>query len=522
MVRYSVIKSLQRIQRICLMGIILGLPLSEIPIHYRIINTFNSLPMLFCIVGIITIFCENLLGHQERTKKIDYRLWLFLITNAIWTITCIVIGAYLYPFYNEVNTLNTMRMERLASLLPFFHGNTFIVVGTAFLNILRALKEEVVLLFGASWLVYHLYHKNWRLGFHDIRSAAIILSVICFLYSIPELIWLWTENEVCENFLKFVNPNLYDVPQPPAWHPPLLWKEQLRSVFDEPSSFGIISSFIFPLLLTVHVKKTGHYIIKSLCLGFYVLMIFCTQSRTALGIFFIEMVCLIFFYLKKRGIYHIKQILILVISIFIGIISYNVFPQIVAYIVPNGHTSATAGLYGTDKNQTYLDRNLTSMTNTTERSNGARYGMTVGSFFVGMNHPWFGVGRGYESLYIEEKLPEFARNNNEINGWMNNCREKGITEMGCFILNQYTNIFATSGILGVVAFLFLPVYCIVKSFKFDIRAFDEKAAILFVILIAQLVGMFSGPYRFTYPIILTLTYIVVENLRKTHYDVLDN
>lgn len=498
----------QVIERICLIGIILGLPLSEMPVRYRLINSLNSLPEVFCMIGVLFI-CIELVIKKKRVG--NYKEMAFLSLYTIWPIICIIIGAYTYSFYTDMNLLDTPRMIKLWKLMPGINDNTFLVVGSAILNIWRMIKEELFPFLGGVALTYHLYYRNWKLGFKDIRIAAVILGIICFIYSIPELLWIWSENIECENLLKFINVHLYDVPQPPAWHPPLLWRGQLRSVFDEPSSFGAVSSFIFPFLLTISAKNKWQYIVKSIFIGLYVLMIFSTQSRTALGIFLVEIISLAVIYISNHSRYYKKKITFLVLSMVLGMLFYNVCPPIVKNIIPTGNSTASAGLFGVAKNENYLERNIGSLGNVSERSNGARYGITVGSFIVGIDHPILGVGRGYESLYIEQCLPDFARNNDEINKWMANCREKGITEMGCFILNQYTQIFATSGILGVILFIFPPFYCGIRILKRRKLLSDEMVLTLFVIFLGQLAAMFSGPYRFTYPIVLALTYIIVKD-----------
>lgn len=221
-------------------------------------------------------------------------------------------------------------------------------------------------------------------------------------------------------------------------------------------------------------------------------MILMTQSRTAVCLLIGE-IC---FLTVWGGITQYKNVWkILVYSISLSVFIYN--------IAPTPHSVS-----GVPLSDNYITRNIQSVASTQKRSNGARYGMTVASFRVGLEHPIFGVGRGFESLYMEEVLPEFAKGNEEIHGWMENSRNKGITKMGCFILNQYTEEFATGGAIGLIIFLIPPVFLLYKVLK---RRLWKKLepTILIVVLLGQLAAMFSGPYWFTYPIIIGLLFCYI-------------
>lgn len=52
----------------------------------------------------------------------------------------------------------------------------------------------------------------------------------------------------CRDILRTVNPCIHSIENDGTWWPPLLWGGQLRSVFAEPSYFGIYAAFAMPLL----------------------------------------------------------------------------------------------------------------------------------------------------------------------------------------------------------------------------------------------------------------------------------
>lgn len=229
-------------------------------------------------------------------------------------------------------------------------------------------------------------------------------------------------------------------------------------------------------------------------ISIFFLMILMTQSRTAVGVLIGEFLLLGLYLgvIKRKGL-----LIILFLTAFIGTFIYNAMP----ILINRSEISKQIEISGNSDD--YMTRNIISIASTDKRSNNTRYGMTVAAFRVGIQHPIFGVGRGYESLYMEMVLPEFAKENREINEWMEISRSKGITQMGCFILNQYMEEFAASGIIGLIIFVMPPFYIIYKVLKK--RLFHELTLSVFIIsLLGQLAAMCSGPYCYTYPIVLGL------------------
>lgn len=482
--------TIRKLEELCFMGMIIFLPLGNIPIRFRLINTLHSLPFICCLLGICLMFIENIIYKKINSNVIDYKpFWVLYVS---WPIFCILIGSASYPYFSETNMVSAPWIPSLKRIFSFVGGSYLDAVCSSFLFIYRDIKEELFPMVAGVIFVIHLYRNDWKRGVRIAMISSCILATLCSLYSVPEMIWLWTNNSSCEVILKNINVYLYDVPLPPAWHPPLLWFGQLRSLFDEPSSLGIIGSFIFPLLLLIPEKNEKYYGYKIILCTIFLLMILMTQSRTAVCLLIGE-IC---FLTVWGGITQYKNVWkILVYSISLSVFIYN--------IAPTPHSVS-----GVPLSDNYITRNIQSVASTQKRSNGARYGMTVASFRVGLEHPIFGVGRGFESLYMEEVLPEFAKGNEEIHGWMENSRNKGITKMGCFILNQYTEEFATGGAIGLIIFLIPPVFLLYKVLK---RRLWKKLepTILIVVLLGQLAAMFSGPYWFTYPIIIGLLFCYI-------------
>lgn len=278
---------LRRIQELCFMGMIIFLPLGNIPVSFRVINTLYSLPLLCCLIGICLVFIENRKNDNlENTKTSLYggKYKYFFLLYVGWPIFCILIGSVQYPYFYEINMINVPWMKQLQDVFSFAGKEYIDSICSAILFMYRDIKEELFPMGAGIALVFHLYKNNWKRGVKMCIVASTILASFCILYSIPEMIWLWTNSTVCELILRTVNVYLYDVPLPPAWHPPLLWNGQLRSLFDEPSSLGIISSFIYPMLFLIPCNRHRYYIGKVILISIFFLMILMTQSRTAVGV----------------------------------------------------------------------------------------------------------------------------------------------------------------------------------------------------------------------------------------------
>lgn len=506
--------TLHKLQEACFMGMIIFLPFGNIPLRFRLVNTLHSLPFICCLIGILLLIIEHIKSHEfmEDSSQVatnEKRYKRFALAYGIWPIFCIIIGSLQYPFFADTNMSTAPWIGKLKVLFSFVGDDYLDSITSATMFIYRDFKEELFPAIGGSLFTYYLFKSNFRRGIKLCVISVIILISFCIIYSIPEILWLWTNSEFCEEILKHVNIYIYDVPVPPAWHPPLLWWGQLRSLFDEPSSFGIVGSFCYPLMMLVPDKSKYQLVYKVFLLAAFCLMIIMTQSRTAVCLFIAETILMAGYLLLKK---YKKSFIIMLISVIFGLFIYNLGPVLLPQESlsdhhQNGDTLSQQG--------NYISRNVESLAGTGKRSNGARYGMTISSLKVGIQHPIVGVGKGYESLYMEKVLPDFAKDNDEIGAWMKNTQEKGITKMGSFILNQYTESLATSGLIGLILLVTPPVYLIYSLIK---RKLINRTipAILLIVLIGQLTAMLSGPYWYTYPITIGLLLCCINDAKYMH------
>lgn len=78
-----------------------------------------------------------------------------------------------------------------------------------------------------------------------IGKAILCSAVIIIAYSVIELGWLANSN-AAGKILSTINPYIHSIKDDGKWWPPLLWNAQLRSIFAEPSYYGIYMAFALP------------------------------------------------------------------------------------------------------------------------------------------------------------------------------------------------------------------------------------------------------------------------------------
>ena len=125
-----------------------------------------------------------------------------------------------------------------------------------------------------------------------------------------------------------------------------------------------------------------------------------------------------------------------------------------------------------------------------------------------------GVGMGLHSPYMEERIPDFAKDNQEIQNWIKDMHEKTFLESGPPILNEYAAIGAWEGIPGLFLFLLPPLTVIKKGLWINRKQHDFETIGLLVALAGQLACMLSSEMFLTYPLILWYTYWVLDKKEK--------
>lgn len=466
---------LHKVEKMMLFLTILFLPLNGLPKAISLPIIGGNASHWFFLLGLLVLIFEFIKYGFEI--PILFRRFLLIFT--FWQITCLAIGIIFYP-YNSYLTID--QSPHLQALLLWMNSYGIYLNELTALKIwlfLRFTKDILLnanLLFYMCFYIYHLYEDNYDECFHDIRHAMLALFLFMGTYSLIELTWLKTGSETAGNILSFINPYLYDVKIINHWWPPLLWNGQLRSLAHEPSFFGILSVFCLPFLWS-YLYKSRKKILYGVLIGYFSLMIFATNARTAIALAGVEVILLILsmFWIRKK-VYTKTVISIILISACAFSVNLINFP----------------GLLNSDSNDdfysasSYYRNNIGSLGNKDSRSNNARLANLIANLETIKDYPITGVGIGLKDAYIDDRLPEFSYTNYEVRNWSRDLHREGVLKSAYPPLNKYADVAVQNGIIGLIIFL-LPFFYLLKKIHKHLRPYLCNVSILFPIF--SLIGL---------------------------------
>lgn len=512
-------QSLQRIEEWALWFCIATLPLTRLPHKLALPLLGGNLPMIFILLAIMALGIEVIRYHS-----VDFPFKIFWVVYVGWSIVSILVGSIQFPYYNELPA-DILDGSSLGRIIIYLVGNadveTYIPLGLVITFLGREIKE-LLLPLGVFLLIYHLYSKNWQEGFNHILKGVRAVAILCCVYSCIEIFWLWTGNPGCEALLKHINVWLYDPVQDHGWWPPLLWHGQARSVFLEPSFLGIAEAFMIPFFWYLSMVKR-----RKIDIGitlFLLLMLFMTNARTALVIYIGELLILsllgVFVCYPQWKKYTLTILLMSCVMLGVNLLGNNTVRPVYDWAVQQLGYFVSSDMKKQEMENlsafSYIKDNVISVVGRNNRSNTARYGNTVAMLNVGVEHPLFGVGYGYESNYMKYKFPSWAQTHPEVKNWTYLLDKLGPLKSGYPLLNQYAATFMRSGFIGVILFLIAPVYVLYRLYRRRSLLQDFRIICLLVIIAGQMACMMSNTVFITYFISLSLLTCVVLSRENTN------
>lgn len=484
---------------IALGGMILTLPISSFPRRYRLPALGGNLPSIFLLMAII-FFCIYIIKNRRTGFYKDKYFGIFFL----WSLFCLAWGCWQLPYYSAPvdNFLRNSRMVTILSgIVPELKYNTSLLHIKMFFSLLWSMIKNFFFPFiGMAFIISEIYRKHDIVNLKRYLYWGIYgLSILMVLYSIPEIIWLWTGNETCEWILSSINWHLYDPAGSNDWWPPLLWKGQLRSICLEPSYFGIINAFLIPFLAIDIHREDKFKLLKILLIFFLIFMMFMTKARTATVVYLGE--CLFFVLISIYFRYsNWKKMIAICLGLTIGSFSLCILGDSFANYEKNIQSLT----------ENYVENNITSVIGQNKRSNSARLGNTLALIKIGEDYPITGVGMELHSPYMKSRIPDFAKDNGEIKKWIQDMEEKSFLGSDLPILNEYAAFFAWEGIPGLMLFIF-PILIIFKRVILETRKYRDFESIgLLTALVGQLACMFSAGMFLIYPLTLWLVYFKFE------------
>lgn len=437
----------------------------------------NKLSFYPFIVGFVyTLYCQY--KYKNVLVNLD-KFFRFVMLYLMITLMSLIVGLYNYPYYDLIVNGPITQIEKLPKVLEVLNGFGVYVdekLLTAFWMIARVVKGvlfDVIYAFGGAYMIYCWYHNDWQTALKVLVKGVLVSLVVVFGYSVIEVFYL-AGNETAKNVLEVITPYFHIIKADGTWHPPLLWKNALRSLFSEASHYGIYFAFAMPILWYVffEIQKSVLKLLVLISITVFTFGLFLTQARTAVVLFCGEVFILFVFtiYLKNKLIFREAG------KIFVAsITAFMLSVLFINNLLPNNR-------YGIDGIESYLESNLYSLGSTSQRSNAARYSIMIADLKVGLDYPLTGVGLGLRNAYIPDYLPEMAKDNGEVQMWIKNQKEKGVLRSGFPKLGEYTSRFAETGIIGLTLFL-VPQFILLRKLYLKITdksiIIDDKLPYIF-------------------------------------------
>lgn len=421
-----------------------------------------------------------------------------------------VVGLISYPYYGLVLNGPADQIEKLPKVMSFLHSHgisveqKFLVQGWLIARQIKGVLLEAFWCFGGAYLVYSWYKEEWALALKVAVKAVVCSLGVLFAYGVVETLYL-AGNETAKEVLSFINPYIHTIVTNHGWWPPLLWKGQLRLVFPEPSHVGNYIAFGLPLIWYSYIKSDKNWggAVRPLTavMAFFVFM---TKARTAYAMLAGMLVLLLCLILVGKRYALLKKFTIICVCVFIGFGGYISFVDL-TMVNHRGATEAVAAQA--------LEDNLVSLASSNKRSNGARYGLLKSHFRTGLQHPLLGVGKGLAGVYVAENFTPEEAANGEISSWIRYQEERGPMAAGYSMpdaMNEFVSRFSSTGILGLVTFLFPFAYVLWELLKKWTIQKDLDAMGMVLALVSSLMAGCNGSLNLMYAVwlLLGLSYAV--------------
>lgn len=438
--------------------------------------------------------------YQERKLpfyKEERVLLGYIVTYVFVLMLSFIHGLSMYPYYDAILAGPPNQIEKLPAVQHFL-STVGIEVDTIsllkfwmFARPIKGFIVETIWYFLVPYLIFTWYKRNASEGFSILTRAIFCATVLVCMYGMIDVLYL-SGSTLAENMLVILNPIIHDIQSNGTWWPPLLWKGQLRSLFAEPSYYGIFAAFAMPFLWYYWGKhqQNKNKILVTIVLFIFTCFLFLTKARTASVLFIGELLLLIFFALWKRNSDFIKKtVMIVILSLAAFILSVCSL-----HLMPGSPQGSTMGYDDTNSTaiSSYLEDNVGSLASSNKRSNGGRYSILEVNITIGKHYPLLGVGKSLKNAYIPDYLSKEGKANAEVQSWIMNQKEKGIMRSGFPELGEYSTRFAETGILGLCIYLLPAAFLAWRLLKQIYFLKDQEEREKYIFFFISLSGVMAS------------------------------
>ena len=513
---------LVKYQKILFFIIILTMPITNFIKNFSYLGAMNGkLSTYFVIIALSLWIFDTVKNKKEILFPKYFKIWsaIFLIYFTLASINGLLNVHYEILVHEKLKIIledsNISKYISIPVITKIFFG----------IKIIKNILFNFIFTFITSLWIYNLFYSNYKEGLKIFKYAVITIVAIFFIYSIPETLYL-IHNNIGHKILSVINPFLYEIGKSYNWHPPLLWKNQMRLLFPEPSNIGLFISVILPITFIYFIKTNSKLkYLYLLVIVFYSYCIFMSQARTAYALLVVFLAMFFILVLIKRGI-----LLKYIIALFCVVIGFGCYYFVSCIAASNSYRNIS--IQNTENSfiklsQNYnfinnkINSNLLSIADSGARSNGARYGVTKTELQIGLDNVILGVGKELTPIYFEEYLSADDAKNTEIKLWLKLMEEKGIFKSFYPNLNEYSRTFAEVGLIGLLLFITPFFYAIYKINMKILRKNNSMdwfdLSIIFVGLSICLISWFGSPATAFYTPIIYLGFAFIV-INKENYE----
>ena len=469
------------------------------------------------LIGFIyTAYCQwkykNVVYKWNIFKKFILVYLAILLISLGW-------GLFTYPYYDQILNGPVNQIEKLPKVLAFLQGIGIPIAEKTLLELwmfarpVKGVFFEVLYTFGAAYMIFCWYHDRAQRAIDILLKVTTVDLVIVAVYGLVDVCYqngqIWAQDALIA-LNTFMHANVSITPHPGEAVTMMFRDSQNRSVFLEPSYFGIYMAFAYPVLWLNIFLSLNNYKKNALWILYVIITfeVFLSQSRLALAVnlgifFFLVLICL-YKAQKKLVIFFITLIFSGGLS-FIGAMAFLQYGQIPS-VLGDWYPLATRWeemqkTYESRKGfrniaaDDYFKEGLGSLSTDYEKgqhggSNHSRFTIQKTHIQLGLEHPLIGVGTSLRQGYLRDKLDKDP--GDEIQTWNKVIDQKGLLAGGFANLGDFTLRLAETGIFGLSLYLF-PAFILILSFgKALIRRKTDIAKVAPILFIAlSFVGMMA-------------------------------
>ena len=491
-------------------------------------------PLLFSLV--YTVYSQwkygNVFYKWKTFRKFIVSYLIVLLISLTW-------GLIIYPYYDLILSSPVNQIEKLPKVWSMLNNSGILISKKSLLKIwmgarfAKAILIETFYTFGAAYMIFCWYHDNHKRAIDILLKVSTLNLIIIALYGLVDVCYqngqMWAQNTlIVLNSSIHANMGWQTI----SWIPQVQFfrDAQNRSLFTEPSAYGIYMAFAYPLLWWDIFRSRNKKKKIALWILFVIITfeIFLSQSRLALavnfGVFAVFIISCI--YLKT------KKILLLLLALFFGgtvafggamaFLRYGQVPAIMGDWKPLATEwkklqqieDEKKGFRNINANE-YFTEGLASLSSNDESSqhaisNHSRFTLEEKHIQIGLEHPLIGVGIPLRQGYLREKLDKDS--GVEIQAWNKTIDKIGPLRGGFPNLGEFTCRFAETGLLGLISYLIPFFHLLLLYIKRCIKMKKDLAPYIFSGI--SLIGIFAtglGDWMnvfFCYWVALAMGYII--------------